>query len=149
MTISDGASILVLCTGNSARSQMAAAFLEQYLGDRFAIFSAGTEPVAAIHPLAIEAMRAKGFELTGQPKDAREFFESLSPRYAITVCDGAAETCPVWPGPTERLHWPFEDPAAAEGSDEERLTKFREVRDQIEEKIRSWSAELPSVDART
>lgn len=144
MDIRHGRSILVLCTGNSARSQMAAAFLARYAGDRFDVYSAGTEPADAIHPLAIAAMRDQGIEIEGKPTDYREYLGELSPYFLITVCDGAAESCPaVWPGAVERLHWPFEDPAAAEGSDEQQLAKFREVRDEIHLKIRTWLRTVP------
>ncbi len=138
------ASILVLCTGNSARSQIAAAYLTKYLGDRFDVHSAGSEPAREIHPLAIAVMAEEGIVVGGEPTDYREYLGSLTPAYLIIVCDGAARACPVWPGPTERLLWPFEDPAAAEGSDEERLARFRVVREQIRDRIRDWAAHLPA-----
>ncbi len=135
------ASILVLCTGNSARSQIAAGYLAKYVGDRFEVLSAGSEPAERIHPLAIEVMREEGIEIEGEPTDLRDYLGTLAPDYVIIVCESAARACPVWPGPTERLLWPFDDPAAAEGSDEERLAKFRAVRDQIHDKVRGWVAD--------
>ena len=136
-------SILVLCTGNSARSQMAAGYLRHYLGDRFEILSAGTRPAAEIHPLAIDVMREVGVTVEGRPKDYREYLGGVAPRFVIIVCDGAAKECPaVWPGAMERLLWPFEDPAAAQGSGETRRRKFREVRDQIDRKVRDWATNV-------
>ncbi len=135
-------SILVLCTGNSARSQIAAAYLEEYLGDRFEVLSAGSEPAERIHPLAIEVMREEGIEVSGEPTDYRDYLGTLSPRYVIIVCQEAARACPVWPGPTERLVWTFEDPAAADGTEDERRGKFRAVRDEIHDRIRDWAAGL-------
>jgi arsenate reductase len=144
MTERRGRSLLVLCTGNSARSQIAAGYLERYLGDRFDVYSAGTEPAEAVHPLAIEVMREVGIEVTSEPEDYRKYLGKLAPYRLIIVCDGAAKACPaVWPGTTGRLLWPFDDPAAAEGTEEERLAKFREVRDQIDAKIREWGSGLP------
>jgi len=148
MTDAGRRSLLVLCTGNSARSQIAAAYLEKYAGDRFDVHSAGTEPTDRIHPLAIEVMSEEGIAIEGEPRDYREFLGRLSPYRVIVVCDGAAKSCPAtWPGAgseaTQRLLWPFEDPAAAEGSSEDRLAKFRQVRDQIERKIRDWLETIP------
>jgi arsenate reductase len=136
-------SLLVLCTGNSARSQIAAAYLRKYAGDRFEVHSAGTEPVDEIHPMAIEVMREQGITVEGEPQDYREYLD-LVPYRLIIVCDGAAKSCPAaGPGTANRLLWPFDDPAAAEGSDEEKLEKFREVRDKIDRKIREWLGTVP------
>ena len=144
MSPSRDRSLLVLCTGNSARSQIAAAYLEKYAGDRFEVYSAGTEPAEEIHPLAIEVMREQGIRVEGEPQDYRRFLGHLSPYQLIIVCDGAARSCPAtWPGTTGRLLWPFEDPAAAQGTDEEKLAKFREVRDQIEARIKDWLQTIP------
>ena len=144
MEVGRGRSILVLCTGNSARSQIAAAYLERYAGDRFEVYSAGTEPADRVHPLAVEVMREQGFEITATPEHYRDYLGKLAPYFLIIVCDGAAKACPsVWPGSMERLHWPFEDPAAAEGTDQQKLDKFREVRDEIHHKIRTWLQSVP------
>lgn len=135
-----GPGVLVLCTGNSARSQMAEAFLRLHGGDRFPAYSAGTEPAAAVHPLTVKAMQERGVDLSGnKPKHLREYLGTLPIHTVIIVCDGAAQSCPaVWPGAQRRLLWPFEDPAAAEGGEAERLEKFREVRDAIEARVVEW-----------
>lgn len=135
--------ILVLCTGNSARSQMAEALLRKHLDGEVPVYSAGTEPADRIHPLAIQALEEVGLEVDGQrPKGVGEYMGRLPVHTLITVCGDAEEKCPsVWPGVLERLHWPFPDPAAAEGSEEERLQVFRETRDAIEARIAEWIAE--------
>lgn len=131
--------VLFLCTGNSARSQMAEAFFKKYAGDRLEIHSAGLEP-RSIHPLTIQVMNEVGISLDGhRSKAVGEFLGKLSVRYAIVVCERAEQACPkLWPFTKQRLFWPFEDPAALAGSESERLAKFREVRDQIDEKIKCW-----------
>lgn len=122
--------VLFLCTGNSARSQMAEGLLRQMAGDRFEVFSAGTEP-AGLNPLAVRAMSEIGIDISPQrSKSAKEFLGQGFP-YVITVCDQANERCPLFPGAIYRLHWSFQDPATAKGSEEERLAVFRRVRDQI------------------
>lgn len=135
--------VLVLCTGNSCRSQMAQAFLEHHGGGDFPVYSAGTEPADRVHPLAVRVMAEKGIDISDRrPKGVREYLGRVPVHTLIIVCDGAAKSCPsVWPGVMERLHWPFEDPAVAEGGEEERLTVFRRVRDEIEERVRGWLAE--------
>ena len=138
--------VLFLCTGNSARSQMAEAFLRWYGSDQFEAYSAGLEP-RGIHPLTIQVMEEIGYDLSGQrSKGVREFLGSVFIHQLITVCDHAEKNCPtVWPGAIKKLHWSFEDPAAFEGSDEEKLAKFREIRDQIEWKVREWVKEQDEV----
>lgn len=122
--------VLFLCTGNSARSQMAEGYLRHAAGDRFEAMSAGIEP-KGLNPLAIEAMREIGIDISRQTsKDVVSFLGQHVP-YVVTVCDNAKERCPIFPGTWKFLHWSFEDPAAAEGSDAERLNVFRKVRDQI------------------
>ncbi len=134
--------VLFLCTGNSARSQMAEAFLRKYGGERLKVYSAGLEP-KGINPFTVRVMEEIGIPLTGQSsKDVREYMGKLHFGYLITVCANAEERCPTtFPGVSQRMHWAFDDPAAIEGSDEERLAKFREVRDQIDRRIREWLAE--------
>ena len=134
--------LLVLCTGNSARSQMAASFLDQYAGDRFTVSSAGTEPAERVHPLTVEVMKEKGVDLSEvKPMSYRDLLGHEAVHTLVIVCDGAAKSCPsVWPGCHERLMWPFEDPAAAEGSHEEQLAVFRRIRDEIEAKVTAWAA---------
>jgi arsenate reductase len=131
--------ILFLCTTNSARSQMAEAFLRKYGGVRFEAYSAGLEP-EAIHPYAEKVMEEIGIPLTGQySKGFREYMGKVHFSYLITVCAEAEKNCPTtFPGIGQRLHWSFEDPAAFKGRDHEKIAKFREVRDQIEREIREW-----------
>ena len=137
--------VLFLCTGNTARSQMAEAFLRKYGGDRFEAYSAGLEP-DVINLYVYQVMEEVGLDLAGQrSKSISEYMGKVHFGYLITVCANAEEKCPaVFPGMGQRLHWPFEDPAAFEGSDEEKKVKFREVRDQIEQRIKDWLAELES-----
>ncbi len=132
--------VLFLCTGNSARSQMAEAFLRRYAGDRFEVYSAGMEP-KGINPYTVRVMREIGLSLDGhRSKPLTEYMGKVDFDYLITVCSDADERCPFFPGMGQRLHWGFEDPAAFAGSEEETLSKFREVRDQIDERIRAWLA---------
>ena len=129
--------ILIVCTGNSARSQMAEGFMRKYLGDEFDIASAGLDP-KPLNPLAVQVMSEVGVDISQQySKDLKRFLGQFF-SYLITVCSDAEARCPIFPGVIYRLFWPFEDPAAVEGSEEERLAKFREVRDLIEAKIRDW-----------
>jgi phosphate transport system protein len=130
--------VLFLCTHNSARSQMAEAFLRKYAGDRFEAYSAGLEP-EVIHPLTLQVMNEASIDMSGQsPKGLDQFLGKVHFAYLITVCDKAEQRCPIFPGMGTRLHWSFEDPAAATGSDEEILAKFRQVRDQVEVKVKQW-----------
>lgn len=129
--------ILVLCTHNSARSQMAEALLRSYGSGRFMVHSAGTE-ATRVNPFAIRAMQELGIDISGaRSKHLDEFIEQEF-EFVITVCDNAAETCPMFPGRAERIHWSFPDPSAVEGDDEERLSAFRTVRDDIAEQIHKW-----------
>ena len=133
--------VLFLCTGNSCRSQMAEAFLRKYAGDQFEIFSAGLEP-KPIHPLAIRVMNEVGIDMSGQySKLLAQYLGKIHFSYLITVCSNAEEKCPIFPGMGQRLHWPFDDPAAFMGTEAEKLAKFRQVRDQIDEKIKTWLEE--------
>ena len=130
--------VLFLCTGNSARSQMAEAILRRQAGDRFEVFSAGLEP-KGIHPLTIQVLEEKGYPMDGQySKSLDEYLGKLQFDYLITVCGNAEERCPYFPGMGTRMHWPFEDPAAVEGGAEDRLTAFRATRDEIESQILAW-----------
>ena len=134
--------VLFLCTGNSARSQMAEAFLRQTAGDRFDVYSAGLEP-KGINPHTRAVMKEAGLDLNGQwSKDVTEYLGRVNFGFLITVCDHAEKNCPTtFLGITHREHWAFEDPAAFQGSEEETLAKFRAVRDQIEQRIRTWLVE--------
>jgi arsenate reductase len=131
--------ILFLCTTNSARSQMAEAFLKKYGGDKFEACSAGLEP-KTIHPYTEQVMQEIGISLTNQySKSFREYMGKVHFAYLITVCARAEKNCPTtFLGFGQRLGWSFEDPAAFEGSDDEKIAKFREVRDKIEQKIKEW-----------
>jgi arsenate reductase len=130
--------VLFICTGNSARSQMAEAFLRGHGGVWFEVFSAGLEP-KGINPFTRQVMAEKGYDLAGQrSKDVFEFLGETHFGTIITVCSNAEERCPIFPGIATRLYWPFDDPAAADGSDEEKLAAFRRVRDQIEAQILDW-----------
>ena len=134
--------VLFLCTGNSARSQMAEAFLRKYAGDRFEAHSAGLEP-KSVNPFTIRVMQEVGIDISDQTsKGVNTYLGKVLFQYMITVCDDADKNCPtVWPGVNQRMHWSFEDPAAFEGTDEEKLTKFREIRDLIEKRIQAWLEE--------
>jgi arsenate reductase (thioredoxin) len=130
--------VLFLCSGNSARSQMAEAFLSKLGSDQFEVFSAGLEP-KEVHPLTIEVLKEAGIDWSqARAKPLSEFLGKVHFGYLITVCSRAEERCPIFPGMGQRLHWPFDDPAAVEGTAEEKLAAFRNVRDQIEEKVQSW-----------
>ena len=134
--------VLFLCTGNSARSQMAEAFLRKYGGDRFEAHSAGLEP-KGLNPFTVRAMAELGIDLSDQTsKGVDTYLGKVLFQYLITVCDDADKNCPtVWPGVNTRLHWSFQDPAAVQGTDEEKMAKFREVRDKIEARVKTWLAE--------
>lgn len=127
-------SVVFICTHNSARSQMAEGLLRSLAGDRYEVSSAGTE-ATHVRPLAIEAMREIGIDISAHTSKTIESLGSRGFDYAITVCDSANEACPVFPRGTTRLHWSFDDPSQAVGSDEERLAVFRSVRDEIRARI--------------
>jgi arsenate reductase len=131
-------SVLIICTGNSARSQIAEGYMKKYLGDEFVITSAGLDPKDEINPFATAVMREVGIDISQQyPKDIKGFLGRHF-TYLITVCSNAEARCPIFPGVIYRLFWPFDDPAAFEGSDSAKLDKFREIRDQIDRQIRQW-----------
>ena len=135
--------VLFICNHNTARSQMAEAFVNRYCGDSFEAESAGLKP-QALNPLAIEAMAEVGIDISGQP--AHSVWELFKAGryygYVVTVCDEAhTEPCPIFPGNCVRLHWSFPDPARFTGSHEEKLEQMREVRDAIEAQVLAWSGE--------
>ncbi len=134
--------VLFVCIHNAARSQMAEAFLNRLTGDRFEAESAGLEPTE-INPLAVEVMKELGIDISmNRAKSVFDLYkEGRLYRYVILVCDEAAERCPVFPGFATTLHWSFEDPAGFTGSREERLTKTREIREQISKRIAEFIAE--------
>jgi arsenate reductase len=132
--------VLVLCTHNSARSQMAEGLLRALAPERVEAASAGTE-ATRVHPLATRAMDELGIDLRGHRSKTVDTLLGERWDVVITVCDSANERCPVFPGPTTRLHWSFEDPSAATGTEDERLAVFRRVRDAIDARLRGWLAE--------
>ena len=145
--------VLFICVHNSARSQMAEAFLNRVCGQEFEARSAGLEP-GMLTPVVVQVMREVGIDLSGnQTKSVFDMFKSgVIFAYAITVCDEAsAERCPIFAGVTKRLHWSFRDPSSFQGTPEERLAMTREVRDAIKAKIEDWCEEVcrAAVDAKT
>jgi len=133
--------VLFVCIHNSARSQMAEAFLKQIGGDRFEVESAGIEP-GKLNPLVVEAMQEVGIDISGnRTKDVFGFIKNGTLfNYVVTVCDEtSAERCPIFPGITQRLHWGFPDPSALQGTDEEKLREIRKIRDSIRNKVENWT----------
>lgn len=140
--------VLFLCTGNSARSQMAEAILRHLSHDAIVVASAGTLPKPDIHPMARTAVQnLLGIELTGQYPKSLDSVITQQWDYVITVCDRAAEMCPTFPGDTERIHWSFEDPAEATGTDEQKQRAFDKVAQQLVGRMRVWLS-LPALRNR-
>jgi arsenate reductase (thioredoxin) len=142
--------VLFVCIHNSARSQMAEAWLNHLCGENFAAESAGLEP-GKLNPLAVAVMREVGIDISDKKtraiSDVLKSGQSFS--YVVTVCDETnAERCPIFPGVTTRLHWGFPDPAAVTGTDEERLVKVRAIRDAIRAKIEAWCTESTGVSCQ-
>ena len=137
MNMNDRRRVLILCTGNSARSQLAEGLLRHEGGDGFEVFSAGTRPTG-LRPEAVEVMREIGVDISGHRSKSVDEFAGETFDYVITVCDNARESCPVFPAETERIHWSFDDPAAVRGDEETRLATFRRVRDEIRARLREW-----------
>ena len=130
--------VLFLCSGNTSRSQMAEALLRKLGGERFDAYSAGLEP-SAVNPFTIQVLEEIGVDMSAQrSKSLLEYMGKVHFGYLITVCNRADRKCPIFPGMGVRLHWPFDDPAAANGSDDEKLAIFRQVRDQIKTKVLEW-----------
>lgn len=126
--------VLFLCTGNSCRSHMGEGLLREVFGEQFESLSAGANPAGYVHPLAIQVMNEIGIDIENQTSQSINDFlppHGEPPDLIISVCSSADKKCPIFPGNVERLHWPFDDPAHAEGSEVERLTIFRHVRDAI------------------
>ncbi len=135
--------VLFLCTSNSARSQMAEGLLRKHAGDRYEALSAGLEPTT-VHPLAIRAMNEVGIDISGQrSKSVKEYLGKIALGHVIFVCARAEKNCPYLYPPLVPESWPFEDPAACQGTEEERLERFRQVRDQIEARIKAWLVARP------
>jgi arsenate reductase (thioredoxin) len=134
--------VLVLCTGNSCRSQMAEGWINRLLGDRWEARSAGTAPAARVHPLAIRAMAEVGVDISaGRPEHVAAYLDQPWD-LVVTVCDSAQEACPTFPRPVSRLHVSFFDPATTAGTEDERMAVFRRVRDEIRDRL------VPEVQAR-
>lgn len=132
--------VLILCTGNSARSQMAEGLLRHDGGEAFEVYSAGVAP-SSVRPEAIRVMQEVGIDISGQRSKSVDEYLGQEFDYVITVCDSAKEQCPVFPGKTQRIHWSFDDPAAAEGDEAARRAVFSRVRDEIRKKLRGFIAE--------
>jgi arsenate reductase len=135
--------VLILCTGNSCRSQMAEGFLRLYRGETYDVHSAGMEPRPEVHPLAIRVMGEVGIDISGnRPTATQKYLGHLPVRRLLIVCDKANQTCPrIWPGCFSRTYLPFDDPALAEGTEEEKLNVFRRVRDEIDRAMEVWKPE--------
>jgi arsenate reductase (thioredoxin) len=142
MTERDPIRVLFVCTGNSARSVMAEALLRQHGGDAFEVYSAGTEP-KGINPLTLRVLAEAGIDASWARSKSVDEFLGQSFDYVITVCDEARQSCPVFPGVHEPLHWGYEDPAAMEGTEEARLAVFRKVFTQLGERIRQFATVTP------
>ena len=134
----DKKNVLILCTGNSARSQMAEGLLRHDAGDRFEVESAGTKP-GQVRPEAIAVMQEVGIDISEHRSKSVDEFAGRKFDYVLTVCDNAKESCPIFPGHATRLHRNFEDPAATEGSEEERLAVFRRVRNELRSYLSSFA----------
>ena len=129
--------VLFLCTGNSCRSQMAEGWLRYYAGNRVEVFSAGTKP-AGLNPMAVAVMRESGVDISSHRSKHVDELAKVDFLFVITVCDAASQECPVFPGALYQLQWCFDDPAEATGSEEEKLSVFRRVRDEIAEQVRTF-----------
>ncbi len=132
--------ILVLCTGNSCRSHLAEGFLRKALTDSYRVASAGSHPAGYVHPLAIRAMAETGLDISGHQSKHLDLFLTENVETVITVCGNADQACPMFPGQVNRHHFPFDDPAHASGSDEEKMTVFRRVRDEIRAVFGAYAA---------
>ena len=130
--------VLNLCTGNSARSQMAEGLLRHDGGPECQVFSAGTHP-SRVRPEAIQVMREVGIDISGHRSKSVDEFAGQNFDYVITVCDNAKESCPIFPAKTKRIHWSIDDPAAVQGTEEERLTAFRRARDELRARLNTFA----------
>ena len=132
--------VLFLCTGNSCRSHMAEGLLRALGRDRFEVFSAGAKPAGYVHPLAIRAMQELNIDISRHTSKSLDVFDGQNFDYLITVCDNAREACPAYSGAAQQLHWSFDDPAHAPGTEEEKLRIFRRVRNEIRHHIQQFLA---------
>ena len=132
--------VLVLCTGNSARSQMGEGLFRDEGGASFEVFSAGTRP-SRVRPEAIAVMHEIGIDISGNRSKSVDELAGQAFDFVVTVCDNARDNCPVFPGATKRIHWSLEDPAAVQGTEDERLAAFRHTRDQLRERVKTFVQE--------
>ncbi len=130
--------VLFLCTGNSCRSQMAEGLVNYFLGDSWRAYSAGTAPSGYVHPMAVQVMAELGIDISGQQSKSTDKFRDAAFHLVITVCDDAAENCPAWLGAGQKVHIGFPDPAKATGANPEKLALFRQVRDDIRQKVLAY-----------
>ncbi len=133
--------VLILCTGNSCRSHLAEGILRAAAGDILNVASAGSKPAGYVHPLAMRAMQEIGIDISAHRSKHMNNFLAQKVETVITVCGNADQACPVFPGQVNRHHWPFDDPAHATGTDEEKLAVFRRVRDEIRARFEAYAAE--------
>ncbi len=136
--------VLILCTGNSCRSQMAQVIWQHVGQEKWTAYSAGSHPADSVHPLAIKALNELGLPTVGLESKSVNRFRDKEFDLTVTVCNNARETCPIIPGARQVLHWPFDDPAVETGSDDEKMHVFRRVRDEIRTRIMEY---LSSCDA--
>jgi arsenate reductase len=136
--------VLILCTGNSARSQMGEGLLRHMAGDGWEVESAGTKPVG-LNPLAVESMKEVGIDISMQRSKSVAEFDGKRFDFVITVCDSAAENCPVFPNAPTRIHWSLPDPAATQGTHGEKLAAFRTVRERLRRHLHEWLAQIAAV----
>jgi arsenate reductase len=132
--------VLILCTGNSCRSQLAEGVLRAAASDTFEVASAGSKPAGYVHPLAVRVMAEIGLDLSGHRSKSMNEFLDRPVETVITVCGVADQACPIFPGQVNRHHWPFDDPAHAPGTDEDKLAAFRRVRDEIRRQFEAYAA---------
>ena len=139
--------VLILCTGNSCRSQMAEGFLRKYQGQKWEVHSAGMDPKGEVHPLAVKAMAEVGIDISQQrPKSSTKYLGHYPVAHILIVCDKANSTCPrIWPGAFTRSYMPVDDPALAKGTEEEQLKVFRRVRDELDTLMKTWE---PKIEGR-
>jgi arsenate reductase (thioredoxin) len=135
----DKPTILILCTGNSCRSHLAEGLLRAAAGDLFNVASAGSKPAGYVHPLAIAALKEIGIDISGHRSKHMNEFLDRPVETVITVCGNADQACPIYPGQVNRHHWPFEDPAHAAGTEEEKMALFRRVRDEIRQRFTAYA----------
>ena len=139
------ARILVLCTQNSCRSQMAEALIRNRYGDRVEVFSAGAQPAERVHPLAVKTLSDRGIDVSCNKPRSTDRFTSQSFDFVITTCDSARDSCPVFFGPHKKIHWSLEDPAKADGTEEEVIAVFRETADLLKERIAGLEGEIEAI----